>query len=91
MEYVEKLSTQIVEWDAQIDLLTYKADSATAEVKSKYCNEIEVLKRKRKEAELKLQGISTTSGNMWDELKAGAESVLDVTKTALHDAILKIK
>jgi hypothetical protein len=49
------------------------------------------LKSKRKDAELKLQGISTASGNMWDELKAGAESVLDVTKTAMDDAILKIK
>jgi hypothetical protein len=91
MEYVEKLSAQIVEWDAQIDLLMYKADSATAEVKSKYCKEIDVLKSKRKEAELKLQGISTASGDMWEELKAGVESVLDVTKTALHDAILKTK
>jgi hypothetical protein len=91
MEYVEKLSAQIVEWDAQIDLLMYKADSATAEVKSKYCKEIDVLKSKRKEAELKLQGISTASGDMWEELKAGVESVLDVTKTTLHDAILKTK
>jgi hypothetical protein len=91
MEYVEKLSAQIVEWDAQIDLLMYKADSATAEVKSKYCKEMDDLKSKRKEAELKLQGISTASSDMWEDLKAGAESVLDVTKTALHDAILKIK
>jgi hypothetical protein len=91
MEYVEKLSAQIVECDAQIDLLAYKADSATTEVKSKYCKEIDALKSKRKEAELKLQGISTASGNMWEELKAGAESVLDVTKTAMDDAILKIK
>ena len=91
MEYVEKLSAQIVEWDAQIDLLAYKADSATTEFKSKYCKEIDALKSKRKDAELKLQGISTASGNMWDELKAGAESVLDVTKTAIDDAILKIK
>jgi hypothetical protein len=92
MEYVEKLSAQMVEWDAQIDLLKFKADSAmNGAAKSEYCKEIDALLSKRKEAELKLQGISTASDDMWEELKAGTESIWDETRTALHAAILKIK
>ena len=90
-EFVEKLSAQMVEWDAQIDLLRYKADNAKADVKAEYCKEIDALLRKRKEAEQKLQGVSTPSDDMWEGLKAGTESVLDVVGTAVHDAILKIK
>lgn len=33
-EYVEKLSTQMVGWDVQIERLKEKAESATAEVRA---------------------------------------------------------
>lgn len=91
MEFVEKLSAQMVEWDAQIDLLKFKADSAEKELKPEYCREIDALLLKRKEAALKLQGVSAADGDAWEDLKAGTESVWDVVRTSLHDAILKIK
>jgi hypothetical protein len=37
-EYVEKLSAQMVEWDAQIDRLKIKATSAAPEVRLEYSN-----------------------------------------------------
>ena len=90
-EYVEKLSAQMVEWDAHIDLLKYKADSASAGVTSGYGKEISDLLRKRKEAELLLQGISAASDDTWEELKEGTENVWGEVRNSLHDAILKIK
>lgn len=91
MEFVEKLSAQMIEWDVQIDLLKFKADSAAKELKSEYYREIDALLLKRKEAALKLQGVSAAGGVTWENLKAGTESIWDDTRTSLHDTILKIK
>jgi hypothetical protein len=49
-EYVEKLSAQMVEWDAQIDGLKNKAEGAMPEVKFEYNKTIATLQLKRDEA-----------------------------------------
>ena len=90
-EYVEKLSAQMVEWDAQIDLLKDKAESAPPESKSDYTNAIAALQIKRDEAAAKLQGISAASDDEWQDLKTGTEKVWDEVRTILRDAIMKIK
>jgi hypothetical protein len=90
-EYVEKLSAQMVEWDAQIDLLKGKAENAAPELKFEYSNAIASLQFKRDEASVKLQGISTASDDEWEDLKAGTEQVWSEVRTIIHDAIMKIK
>lgn len=90
-EYVEKLSAEMVEWDAQIDQLRFKADSASGEIKSGYREKIDALLKKRNEAALKLQAIPADDGDAWEELKAETDSVWDEVRTSLHDAILNIK
>lgn len=90
-EYVEKLSAQMVEWDAQIDLLKDKAESATPEEKFEYYNAIAALQLKRDEAAEKLQGISAASDDEWEDVKAGTEKVWNEVKNILQDAIMKIK
>jgi hypothetical protein len=90
-EFVEKLSAQMVEWDTQIDLLTYKADSASAELKSEYGKEIAALQSLRNDAGLKLQGVSAASDDTWEELKGETEDIWAAISTSVHDAVLKIK
>jgi hypothetical protein len=90
-EYVERLSAQIVEWDAQIELLKDKADSATSGEKSGYTDEIRTLQIKRDEAALKLQGIAPTSNDEWGDIKKGSENTMDEVRTMVSDAITKIK
>lgn len=90
-EYVEKLSAQIVEWDAQIDRLRDKAESASLDEKFEFNNAIATLQLKRDEAAEKLQGISTATDDEWEELKAGTERVWGEIRTILRDAVLKIK
>ena len=90
-EYVEKLSAQIVEWDAQIDLLKDKAESAPSGEKSGYSDEIRALQLKRDEAASKLQGIAPTSDDEWGDIKTGSENVMDEVRTMVSDAITKIK
>jgi hypothetical protein len=90
-EYVEKLSAQIVEWDAQIELLRDKAESATSGEKSGYTDEIRTLQIKRDEAALKLQGIAPTSNDEWGDIKKGSENTMDEVRTMVSDTITKIK
>jgi hypothetical protein len=90
-EYVEKLSAQMVEWDAQIDRLKIKATSATPSARLEYSNEIAVLDVKRNEAALKLQGISTAGDDEWEDLKTGTEQIWGDFTTMLGKAIKKIK
>jgi hypothetical protein len=90
-EYVEKLSAQMVEWDAQIDRLKDKAESAPPGSKSDYSNAIATLQLKRDEAAVKLQGISAASDDEWEELKTGTDHVWGEVRTILHDAIMRIK
>ncbi len=90
-EYVEKLSAQMVEWDAQIDLLKDRAKSAKPEALPDYSSAIAALQLKRDEAAAKLQGISAASDDEWEDLKTGTEQVWGEVRTILHDAIMKIK
>ncbi|KAB0663784.1 hypothetical protein F6V25_15235 [Oryzomonas japonica] len=90
-EYVEKLSAQMVEWDAQIDLLKDKAKSVIAGSGADYSKAIELLQRKRDEAAVKLQGISTANGDEWTELKTGVDRVWGEVSATLRDAVMKIK
>lgn len=90
-EFVERLSAQMVEWDAQIDLLKFKEDSAAEVDKSEYRRQIDALLNKRKDAELKLQGMPASSADPWEELKAGSETVWDAVRSSVHDTIVKIK
>lgn len=90
-EYAERLSTQMVEWDMQIEQLKIKARSAKPEARLEYSNAIEALKQKRDEAAEKLKGISAASDDEWEELKTGAEQVWGDIRAMLSDAIKKIK
>lgn len=88
-EYVEKLSAQVVEWDAQIELLRDKAESATPEERFDYYNAIAALQLKRDEAAEKLQGISSASDDEWEDLKKGTEQIWSEVKGIFRDVIGK--
>jgi hypothetical protein len=89
-EDVEKLSARIVEWDAQIDLLRYKADNAGSGALSVYLGAITSLERKRDQAALVLQGISPASEDEWGDIKKGSEQTMGEIRTIVSDAITKI-
>ena len=90
-EYVEKLSAQMVEWEAQIDRLKIKATSSTSEARHEYSRTIEELQHKRDEAALELQGISSAGDDEWEDLKTGTEQIWGDFTAMLGNAIKKIK
>jgi hypothetical protein len=90
-EYVEKLSAQMLEWDAQIDRIKFQATSETPEARLEYSNKISALEGKRDEAALKLQGISAAGDDEWEDLKTGTEQIWGDFTTMLGNAVKKIK
>ncbi len=90
-EYVEKLSAQMVEWDAQIDRLKYQADSALRDTKNDHSGLIGALQLKRDEAAVKLQGISAATDDEWEDLKTGTEHIWGEVRSMINNAIVSIK
>ena len=90
-EYVNKLSAQMLEWDAQIDQLKFKARSDTPEARLEYSTALAALQLKRDEAAAKLQGISAAGDDEWEDLKTGTDQIWGEVTTILRDAIKKIK
>ena len=90
-ELVEKLSAQIVQWEAEIANLEDRVESAPEEAKSSYRDSIEELQRKRKEAQARLQRIGTGDVDTLEDLEKGTEGVIADVKHDLRDAILKVK
>jgi cell division protein FtsB len=90
-ELVEKISAQIVQWEAEIDRLSYQAENGSEQEKKACLAQIDVLQRKRAEAQATLQGIGTENTDTVEDIKKGAHGVLDNVKSGLRDAILKIK
>ena len=90
-EYVDRLSAQMLEWDAQIDRLKFKATSDTPEARLEYSTALAALQLKRDEAAVKLQGISSAGDDEWEELKTGTDQIWGEVTTILRDAVMKIK
>ena len=90
-ELVERLSAQIVQWEAEIDRLRYRAETAPDEEKKSCLEAVAALERKREEARATLQGIGTEDTDALDDMKKGSKGMLDDVKSRLRDAILKVK
>lgn len=90
-EYIDGISAQMIEWDAQIYRLKYKIESATYEKYFEYVKVIEALQLKQDAAAIKLEGISAVSDDEWENAKTDTEQAWSEVRAVLHDAIMKIK
>lgn len=89
--YKHKLDAQLKEWNAQIDLLAAKAESAGADVKLKYAQELDVLRDKQHQAAEKMKELDVASGEAWDEIKNAADNLWDDLKTGVANTVAKFK
>jgi predicted ATP-binding protein involved in virulence len=89
--YQDKFDAQLREWSARIEELKAKADKATAEAKIEYYEQIEELRSKQATAQTKLQELSNSGEQAWEELKPGLENAWEDLKTSVEKAISKFK
>lgn len=90
-EYIEKLAAQLKEWNIKIDALKDKAAKGTEEIKTAINKDLEVLNKKMKEAQNKLQEIGGKSGDAWKAFADGANKAWNDLREAVHQAGEKFK
>jgi chromosome segregation ATPase len=90
-EYIEKLTSELKEWSAQIDILTARTEIASADLKLKYAEELEELRSKQHAAAEKLKELEDASGDAWKTVKETADKVWNDLRTGLADVTSKFK
>lgn len=89
--YEEKLSAQLDEWNAKIDVLKAKAKKTESTAKVEYYETIEALQQKRSTAKEKLQKLQSVSDDAWEDLKEGIENAWSEFGAAVKSATSRFK
>lgn len=89
--YKEKMEANLKEWSAKINLLVAKAESAGADAKLTYHQDIDKLRAKQRQAAEKFKELETASGDAWKEVKVTADKLWDDIKTGVAKTTAKFK
>jgi hypothetical protein len=89
--YIDKMATQLKRWDDELQQLKTIADRAKADAKTEYYRQIDDLRTKKENAQLKLNEVRNASDEAWGNLKAGLEKSWSTFKTAFDSAKAEFK
>jgi len=89
--YKQKMSAQLKEWDAQINLLEAKMENVGADIRIKRAQELYELRAKQRAASEKMRELGKASGEAWEQVKETADKLWDDLKTGVADAHAKFK
>lgn len=89
--YIDKMATQLKQWDDDLQQLKTIADRAKAEAKTEYYRQIDDLRAKKENAQLKLNEIRNASDQAWENLKSGLDKGWTELKTAFDSAKANFK
>jgi hypothetical protein len=89
--YKDKMSAQLKEWNAQINLLEAKIDNAAAEMKIMRAEDIQALRVKQHAAADKMKELGKATGEAWEQVRVTADKMWADMKTGLTDAQSKFK
>ena len=73
-EYVTKLKEKLDDWNEDIDKLEAKAEHVKDDVKDKYNEEVEAVRKQRDVIKEKATELIESSEDAWEELKTGVEA-----------------
>ncbi|MDD5287307.1 MAG: hypothetical protein PHD54_15760 [Desulfuromonadaceae bacterium] len=90
-EYVRKMQTKLEEWNAEINMLTVKADKVKAELRNDYNEQIESLKAKQTVARQKIEQLQEAGESAWDDLTSGVEKAWTALGEAMDSARSRFK
>jgi hypothetical protein len=85
-EYVQKLKTQIDEWNAQAAHWEDKARKAQAGTKAEYERQLENFRRKSEDAMTELDRLRRASTDAWTEMMRGVEASVKSMQEAFERA-----
>jgi lipid II:glycine glycyltransferase (peptidoglycan interpeptide bridge formation enzyme) len=85
-EYVQKLKTQIEEWNAEARRWEDKAQKAQVGAKAEYERQLENFRSKSDEAMAELRGLQNASADAWTEMMRGVEASVKSMQEAFERA-----
>lgn len=84
--YKQKMSAQLKEWGAQINLLEAKMENVGADIRIKRTQELHELRAKHLAASEKMKELGKSSGEAWEQAKITADKIWNDLKTGVADA-----
>ncbi len=72
-EYVEKMKTQLDQWNAEIAKWEAKARESQVEARADFDKRIEVVRQQREEALYQLRLMQAAAGDAWMEMVRGTD------------------
>ena len=72
-EYVEKMKTQLDQWNADIAKWEVKAQGAKTEARAEYDKHLETLKQQREQAMVQKKLLQAAAGEAWVEMMRGTD------------------
>ena len=89
--YLNKLSSQIKQWETEIDKLKAKANKTKTDVNIEYNNKIDEIRHKKEDLEKKIKLLQKSGDEAWDEIKDGLGKSWKDFKTSFDNVISKFK
>ncbi|GJL79191.1 MAG: hypothetical protein NPINA01_21800 [Nitrospinaceae bacterium] len=89
--YLQKFRAQLDEWDAEIQKLKARAQKASAELKIDYKEDLEEMRAKQEVARKKLDELTHSGDEAWEDLKDGMEKAWNDLGAAVKSAISRFK
>ena len=90
-DYVSKMKTQLKQWDADVDALAAKGESASAEARSIYQEQIRELRASRDAAQKSFQEMRAAGEAAGAKMKVGMEEAWKAMKKGLDRASSNFK
>jgi len=85
-EYVEKLKSQLDQWNAQVMQWEAKAREAQADVRANYEKQLDAFRRQRDEALEQMRRVQSATGDAWIDLMRGADDAWSKMREAFEKA-----
>jgi hypothetical protein len=84
--YKQKMSAQLKEWGAQLDLMEAKAENIGADINIKRAEKLHDLRAKQHTASEKMKELENSSGEAWQQVKLTADKIWDDLKVGIAEA-----
>jgi hypothetical protein len=85
-EYVQKLKSQIDQWNAEASKWEAKAKQARAGMQAEYSRQLEQFRARRDAALAELGRLQNASADAWKEMMQGADAALKSMRDAFEKA-----
>lgn len=90
-QFIQKMKAQLDQWSIEIDKLTVRTETAQAEAKRTYQAQLDVLKRQREAAKLKLHELQSSSEDAWESVRESMDFTWESITKSIKDAMSHFK